>query len=190
MPEEVLAPRRSDATRAAILAAAREQFAAGGYQAATIRGIAAAAGIDPALVMRYYGNKEGLFAAAAEFDLRLPDLAALPREAVGAAMVAHFLDRWEGDDTLMALLRTAVTHEAAAARMQAIFAAQVAPRVAQLCAGQPRAVVAARAGLIASQVLGLALCRYVLKLPPVVGIRRDELVRRVGATVQAYLDGD
>ena len=71
---DTLAPRRSDATRAAILAAAREQFAAGGYQAATIRAIAAAAGIDPAMVMRYYGNKEGLFAAAAEFDLRLPDL--------------------------------------------------------------------------------------------------------------------
>ena len=106
-------PRRSDATRAAILAAAREQFAAGGYQAATIRAIAAAAGIDPALVMRYYGNKEGLFAAAAEFDLRLPDLSALPRGQVGAALVAHFLDRWEGDETLMALLRTAVTNEAA-----------------------------------------------------------------------------
>jgi AcrR family transcriptional regulator len=186
---EVRAPRRSDATRAAILAAAREQFAANGYQAATIRGIAAAAHIDGALVMRYYGNKEKLFAAAAEFDLRLPDLGALPRSDVGAALVAHFLDRWEGDETLTALLRAAVTHEAAAARMQAIFATQVAPQVARL-AGGPRAAVAARAGLIASQILGLALCRYVLKLPPVVGLKRAEIVRRVGATVQAYLFGD
>jgi AcrR family transcriptional regulator len=186
MPTETAAPRRSDATRAAILAAAREQFAAAGYQAATIRAIAAAAGIDPAMVMRYYGNKEGLFAAAAEFDLRLPDLGGLPRKQVGAALVEHFLDRWEGDETLMALLRTAVTNDAAAARMQAIFATQLAPLVAQLC-GEPRAAAAARAGLIATQILGLALCRYVLKLPPVVALKRAEIVRRIGATVQGYL---
>ena len=181
------APRRSDGTRAAILAAAREQFAARGFQAATIRGIAAAAGIDPALVMRYYGNKDGLFAAAAEFDLRLPDLTALPRRTVGAALVTHFLDRWEGDETLMALLRAAVTNEAANARMQAIFATQVAPQVLVLLGGGARAEAATRAGLIASQILGLALCRYVLKLPPVAKLPRAEVVRRVGATVQGYL---
>lgn len=186
MTEKGTPPRRSDATRAAILAAAREQFAASGYQAATIRSIAAAAAIDPAMVMRYYGNKEGLFAAAAEFDLKLPDLGAVPRSAVGEALVAHFLDRWEGDETLMALLRTAVTNEAAAARMQAIFATQLAPLIAKVC-GQPRAAAAARAGLIATQILGLALCRYVLRLPPVVGLKRAEIVRRIGATIQAYL---
>lgn len=186
MTENGTPPRRSDATRAAILAAAREQFAASGYQAATIRSIAAAAAIDPAMVMRYYGNKEGLFAAAAEFDLKLPDLGAVPRSAVGEALVAHFLDRWEGDETLMALLRTAVTNEAAAARMQAIFATQLAPLIAKVC-GQPRAAAAARAGLIATQILGLALCRYVLRLPPVVGLKRAEIVRRIGATIQAYL---
>jgi len=186
MPIEPATPRRSDGTRAAILAAAREHFAASGYHAATIRAIAARAQIDPALVMRYYGNKEGLFAAAAEFDLRLPDLGALPRSAVGAALVTHFLDRWEGDDTLMALLRTAVTSDAAAARMQAIFATQVAPQVAKII-GRPRAEVAWRAGLVSSQILGVALCRYVLKLPPMVALKRAELVRRVGATVQGYL---
>lgn len=178
--------RRSDATRAAILAAAREQFAAHGYQAATIRAIAAAAQIDPALVMRYYGNKEGLFAAAAEFDLRLPELGVLPRRQVGAALVSHFLDRWEGDETLMALLRAAVTTETARARMQAIFVSQVAPQVIAL-SGLTRAEAMARAGLVSSQILGLALCRYVLKLPPVVKLPRAEVVRRVGAVVQGYL---
>ena len=127
-----------------------------------------------------------MFAAAAEFDLRLPDLSVLPRSAVGSALVEHFLDRWEGDETLMALLRTAVTNEAAAARMQAIFATQLAPLIARLC-GEPRGAAAARAGLIATQILGFALCRYVLKLPPVVGLKRVEIVRRIGATVQAYL---
>jgi AcrR family transcriptional regulator len=65
-----MAERKSDRTRAAILTAARERFGADGYERATIRAIAADAAIDPAMVMRYYGNKEKLFAAAAEFDLR------------------------------------------------------------------------------------------------------------------------
>ena len=181
-------PRRSDATKAAILAAAREHFGKHGYQAATIRAIAASAEIDPAMVMRYYGNKEGLFAAAAEFNLHLPDLDGVPRSAVGAALVQHFIERWEDDETLMALLRSAVTNASAAERLQGIFATQLAPLVAQLC-GEPRAAAAARAGLIATQMLGLALCRYILKLPPVVGLKRPELVRRVGATVQGYLYG-
>lgn len=178
--------RRSDATKAAILAAAREQFAAHGYQAATIRSVAASAGIDPAMVMRYFGNKEGLFAAAAEFDLHLPDPTGLPRDRVGEVYVGHFLDIWEADDTFMALLRTAATSEVAAGRMQEVFAGQVVEAVQRLT-GEPRPQAAARAGLVASQMLGLALCRYVLKLPPVVALKRAELVRRVGPTIQAYL---
>lgn len=180
--------RRSDLTRATILAAAREQFAAVGYQAATIRSIAAGAQVDAALVMRYYGNKEGLFAAAADFDLQLPDLGAVPRRDVGARLVDHFLDRWEGDEALQALLRAAVTTEAARERMQAIFSTQVAPQVAKLT-GLPRAQAATRAGLIASQILGLALCRYILRIPPVANLPRNELVAQVGLTVQRYLFG-
>lgn len=179
--------RRSGAeTRERILAVAREHFAQQGYDRTTIRSIASAAQIDPSMVMRYFGNKEGLFAAAADFDLRLPDLGAVPRDALGAALVSHFLDRWEGDETLMALLRTASTNEAAAARMQALFSTQMAPLIARL-SGDTRAGAAARAGLIATQILGLALCRYVLKLPPVVALKRAEIVRRIGATVQSYL---
>jgi len=112
-------PRRSDGTRAAILTAARERFAADGYERATIRAIAADAGIDASLVMRYYGSKDKLFAAAAEFDLRLPDAAGLPRDRAGAALVGHFLRRWEEDETLQALLRAAVTNDSAAQRMRA-----------------------------------------------------------------------
>ena len=186
MTDDSRSTRRSDATKSAIVAAAREHFAASGYHAATIRAIAAAAGIDPAMVMRYFGTKEKLFAVAAEFDLRLPDLSARPKGVVGAALVEHFLDRWEGDETLMALLRTAVTHETAAERMRGIFASQLVPTVARL-SGESRTRVATRAGLISTQMLGLALCRYVLRLPPVVGIKRAELVRRVGPTIQGYL---
>lgn len=179
------APRRSDKTRAAILEAARERFAADGYERATIRSIAADAGIDPAMVMRYYGNKEKLFAAAAQFDLRLPDLSSVPREQVGVVMITHVLDRWEGDETLMALLRAAVTNEAAAERMRTIFAQQIGPAVASL--GVEPAQVPRRAGLAATQVLGVALCRYVLKFPPVVAMSAEDLIADVGPTLQRYL---
>jgi AcrR family transcriptional regulator len=177
-------PRRSDATRAAILSAARERFAADGYERATSRAIAADAAIDPAMVMRYYGNKEKLFAAAAEFDLRLPDPRAMPPDELGARTVAYFLQRWEGDETLMALLRAGVTNEAAAARLRDIFAS---PLVAAVVPDPSE--VPTRAGLMASQILGLALTRYVLRLPPVVAMSADELVRWVGPTIQRYLTG-
>jgi AcrR family transcriptional regulator len=153
--------RRSDATRAAILRAARERFAADGYDRATIRAIAADANIDPSMVMRYYGNKEGLFAAAAEFDLRLPELAGVPTGRLGEVLVRHFLDRWEGDETLAALLRAASTNPGAAERMRAIFADQ----------------------------LGLAFTRYIVGLPPMVDAEPAELVAWVAPTLQRYLTG-
>ncbi|HET6294946.1 MAG TPA: TetR family transcriptional regulator [Kribbella sp.] len=177
--------RRSDATRAGILAAARERFAADGYERATIRAIAADASIDPAMVMRYFGNKEKLFAAAAEFDLRLPDLADLPRDRIGAAMIEHFLNRWEGDDTLMALLRASVTNEAAADRMRQLFLSQLGPAIAKITGNSPDTAV--RAGLIATQTLGLALCRYVLALAPVADMPHAAVVSWLGPTLQHYL---
>ncbi len=177
--------RRSDATRGAILSAARHRFAAEGYERATIRAIAADAGIDPAMVMRYYGNKERLFAAAAEFDLRLPDLAQVPRRGYGQALVRHFLDRWEADGTFVALLRAAVTNDAARDRMCEIFAGQLAPLVA---AGAPADMRAAdRAGLVASQMIGLAMTRYVLALPPMAQMPRDDVVRWIAPVLQRYL---
>lgn len=176
------APRRSDATRAAILAAARSRFAADGYERATIRSIAADATIDPSMVMRYYGNKEKLFAAAADFDLRLPDVTGDPAGA-GPVLVRHFVGRWEADDTFVALLRAAVTNEAARERMQGVFVGQLLPVADAVAPDDP----AGRAGLVAGQVLGLALARYVLRLPPVVAMSADDLVRWVGPTVQRYL---
>ncbi|UQX05041.1 TetR family transcriptional regulator [Streptomyces sp. RerS4] len=178
-------PRRSDATRAAILEAARERFAADGYDRATIRAIARDARIDPSMVMRYFGNKEGLFAAASTFDLRLPELDALPEQGIGAALVRHFLDRWEQDDVLTALLRVGVTNAAGAERMQAIFKEQLGPIVARVCPDPAEAPT--RAALVASQILGMALTRFVLRLPPAVAMSREEVAAWLGPTVQRYL---
>jgi AcrR family transcriptional regulator len=176
--------RTSEETKAAILAAARERFGAAGFQAATIRGIAADAGIDPSMVMRYFGNKDKLFAAAAEFDLRFPDFSELDRAEVGGSLVGHFLERWEGDDALVILLRSSATNTEAAQRMQRIFSTQLEPMVANLV---PAAEARQRSGLIATQILGVAWCRYVLRLPPVVEMTRAEIIDWVGPTIQRYL---
>ncbi|WP_328910801.1 TetR family transcriptional regulator [Streptomyces sp. NBC_00234] len=181
-------PRRSDVTKAAILDAARERFAADGYERATIRAIARDAGIDPSMVMRYYGNKEGLFAAASAIDLRLPELGALPGKHIGAVLVTHFLDRWEQDDVLTGLLRVGVTNEAGAERMRAVFAEQLGPIAAGVCpdpADAPR-----RAALAASQILGMALARYVLRIEPAAAMPREEVVAWLAPTLQRYLTAE
>ncbi|MER6381977.1 TetR/AcrR family transcriptional regulator [Streptomyces sp. NPDC001118] len=177
--------RRSDATRTAILDAARERFAADGYERATIRAIAKDARIDPSMVMRYFGSKEGLFAAAVALDLRLPDLTRLAREDVGRTLVGHFLDLWEENEELTAVLRVGATNEAGAERMQGIFRDQLLPVARQVCPDPEQ--VPARAALCAAQLLGLALTRYVLRIPPARELVREELLAWLGPTVQRYL---
>lgn len=176
--------RSSSETKAVILAAARERFAASGFERATIRAIAGDADIDPSMVMRYFGSKDQLFAAAADFDLDFPDLSSVDPGDIGAAMVGHFVNRWERDEALIVLLRSSTTNAEAAARMREIFAVQLLPALAKVNAAQP----ARSAGLIASQMLGLALCRYVLRLPPIVEMSREEIVSWLGPTIQRYLD--
>ena len=197
-------PRRSDRTRATILEAARRRFGRDGYERATIRAIAADAGIDPSMVMRYFGSKQGLFAAAAEIDLGLPDLRGAPRSRLGERLIGHFLSRWEGvsagplspppgpggeqghvDEALLVLLRAAVTNEDAAERMRAMLLDQVGSVVVAVAPDLPEA----RAGMVDSQILGLAFCRLVLRLPAVTELDHDTLVARFGPTIQRYLTG-
>jgi AcrR family transcriptional regulator len=173
----------------AILQAAQARFAADGFERTTIRAVAADARIDPSMVMRYYGSKRGLFAAATDVDLELPDLSGVPADALGAAAVDHFLSRWEGeraDDSLRILFASAATSATAAARMQEIFHAQLEPVVAAAGPHDP-ATAAVRAGLVATQMLGFALCRYVLRLRPVVDLERDDVLRWLAPVIQRYL---
>jgi AcrR family transcriptional regulator len=186
LPQEE-APRRSDATRAAILEAARHRFAADGFQKATIRAIAADADIDPSMVMRYYGNKDGLFAAAVDIDLRLPDLDDIEPERIGEILLRHGISVWEqppANEIMLTLMRSSITDDRAVAKFQEVFARQVMPAVLRI--GDP-ADAPRRAGLLATQVLGIALTRYVLKLPPVVAMTAEQLVAEIGPTIQRYL---
>jgi AcrR family transcriptional regulator len=177
--------RRSDTTRAAILDAARERFAADGYERATIRAIARDASIDPSMVMRYYGNKEGLFAAAVAVDLKLPELGSLPRDEIGRALVTHFLAIWEDNEVFTAVLRVGAANQAGAERTRGVFQDQLLPIARQVCPDPEQAP--ARAGLAATQMLGLALTRYVLRFPPTVALSREEIVAWLAPTVQRYL---
>jgi AcrR family transcriptional regulator len=180
---------KSERTRAAILKAARELFAEHGYERTTIRDIAARASIDAAMVMRYFGSKDELFARAAHFDLRLPSLDNVTPADIGATLVRHAIGLWEGDggrSGLIILLRSAASNDDAASKVRAVFASQVMPALARAGGG---ADARRRAGLVASQILGLALCRYILKIPPVAEMSPDEIVKYVGPTIQRYALG-
>ncbi|WP_431967070.1 TetR family transcriptional regulator [Nocardia sp. bgisy134] len=178
--------RRSDATRAAILDAARARFAAEGFRKATIRAIAADAAIDPSMVMRYFGSKDGLFAAAVDIDLELPDLAAAEPDTLGELLIRRFLAIWEDrqNTVLLILLRSSITDDAVSDRFRVIFAEQVLPAVLRF--GDP-ADAPRRGGLIVTQLLGLALCRYVLQIPPVVAMTPPQLIADIAPTLQRYL---
>lgn len=181
---------KAQRTRAAILAAAREQFGLHGYDRASIRAIATQAQIDPAMVIRYFTSKEGLFAAAVDVDLMLPDLRDTPREELGTRLTQHFLDRWEGrlsDDVLVILLRSAVTDPRVAERLQSVFVEQVAATLRSL---GPPGDGDRRAGLVASQLLGIALTRYLLRLPAIAERPREDVLADVAPSVQRYLLGD
>jgi AcrR family transcriptional regulator len=180
---------RSAGTRQAILDAARSAFAARGYEQTTIRAVAAEAGIDASMVMRYYGSKAGLFAAAATADLQVPDLRGVPAERRGEALVRHLVERWEDtsrDDELILLLRTAVTSEAVAAQLQAVLARLVLEPVAAFDAGGAQRG-AQRGAFIGAQLLGLALCRYILRLEPLASLPAADVIAAVAPSVQRYL---
>jgi AcrR family transcriptional regulator len=177
---------RSEGTRRAILGAARATFAARGYERTTIRAVAARAGVDASMVMRYFRSKAGLFTAAVTMDLQVPDLRSVPASRRGELLVRHFISRWEDplrDDELSALLRTAVTSETVAGQLQAVLSLLITEPIAAL--GDERA--AERGTLIATQLLGLALCRYILLFEPLASLPADDVVAAVAPSVQRYL---
>jgi len=189
MTEQRRTTPKSIRTRNAIETAARELFSSNGFERTTVRDIGARAGIDPSMIIRYFGSKDALFARVAKPDLHLPDLSGVALGAIGEAMVRHFLEQWEGDQAgrgLPVLLRSAASNEEAAERLRDIFRTQVFPAIARL--GPPETAVV-RAGLVASQLLGLAVARYVLRLPPVVAMPADVIIRCIGETIQRYATG-
>ena len=180
-------------TREAILAAAKEAFATQGYAATSLRGIARTAGVDPSLVTHFYGSKDQLFEAALALPVEPATLVEAvltgPPTQLGERLVRTFLLVWDstpGQGPMLAMLRSAVSHPDSAATLRDLLLRSVLRPVVQ-GAGSDQAD--RRAALVASQVIGLAMTRYVLKLEPVASATPDELAPVMGRTLQRYLTG-
>jgi AcrR family transcriptional regulator len=176
-------------TKERILAAARSDFGRAGYEGATIRGIAAQAKVDPALVLHYFDSKDGVFRAAIQFPLDpaefIPKLLEPGLEELGARLTRFFVEAWDSPagSPLIALIRSVVANQDAAALMRDFVSRQVLGRVARaLDLDQPQL----RASLAASQLVGLAMLRYIIRLEPIASAGTDELVAWVGPTLQRY----
>ena len=177
-------PRNAGQTRADILSAARRRFGANGYERTTLRAVAADVGVDAALVIRYFGSKQGLFAAAAHFVIELPELAGIDSSEIADVLLPRFFAVWE-DETFLALLRAAMTSQTAAETLRRVFAEQVAPKLAAATPDHP----VQRVGLMGAFVIGLATTRYVLRNPPVADLSRDELSRWAAPVIRHLLTG-
>ncbi|MBQ0827258.1 TetR/AcrR family transcriptional regulator [Streptomyces tagetis] len=186
-------PRTESAgTRDRILAAAREEFSARGYERTSVRAVAKAAGVDPALVHHYFGTKEQVFAAAVEVAfapaLDAPrGIADGPLDRIGERLTRFFLGIWENPVTrapLLAILRSALDHETAAAVLRRLVGAQVLRRVADQL-DLPDAEL--RAELAAAQLVGCAFLRYVIKVEPLASADLEALVARLAPVVQGHL---
>jgi AcrR family transcriptional regulator len=178
-------PRNAIQTRADILAAARRRFGAEGYDRTTLRAIAADVGVDAALIIRYFGSKQDLFAEAADFTIELPDLFGVDPDAVADMLLPRFFAIWEEDHTFVALLRAAMTSKTAADTMREVFAKQVAPKLIAATPDHPQQ----RIGLMGAFIIGLATTRYVLANPPVANLSRDELSRWAAPIIGQLLVG-
>jgi AcrR family transcriptional regulator len=180
-------------TREAIAAAARRQFGEHGYEETTIRSIATEAGVDPALVLQFFGSKDGLFTASIEwpFDPATEIAAVLDDDPanVGRRLVARFLETWDADsgrNPIVAQLRAATMREPAERQLREFLERDLlTPLVSALGGDQP----ALRANLVAIQLLGLGMARYVLRFQPLASLPPAQVVDLVGPAVQAALSG-
>lgn len=190
-------PRRSGRragapeTRAAILRAARESFATGSYETASIRRIAARAGVDPALVLHYFESKEQLFDEAVDFPFD-PDAVAERVlgpgvEGLGRRFAAAFLDLWESDEyglQLRGIFRAAVSSDTAAAKLRNLVEGRLVTAVARRF---PVPFGERYVPLLASQLLGVAFLRYIVRVGPLASMPRDELVGHLAASIESVV---
>lgn len=189
-------PRNDTDARADILAAALREFAERGYRDATMRSIALEAGVDAKLVHYYFGTKEALFTTAIGSVFRpgrIGDLLAArdpdADEGVGTALVTMVLALLEDESSrapFLGVLRNLGTHEASRAVFLRFVTTEIIERVAPQLPGDDGEL---RVSLVGSQLLGLAMARYVVEVPALVAASPEQLARALGPTVDRYLFG-
>jgi AcrR family transcriptional regulator len=180
-------PGSSD-TREAILAAARERFAAVGYERARIRDVAADAGVDAALVHYFFKSKDGLFAASMDLPFRPAEIIAPVLadgvDGLGERIVRRMLTVWdENRPALLALVRSASSHPEAALALREFVLSEIVGRLSAALGGDEL-----RATLVASQIVGLIAARYIAQVEPLASMDREEIVPLVAPTLQRYMD--
>jgi AcrR family transcriptional regulator len=180
-------------TRAAILSAARESFAAAGYAGTTIRAVAGAAGVDAALVHHYFGTKDDLFVAAMQLPVdprvELAPVLALGPDGAGERIVRTVLTVWDDPDNrlpLLAVVRGALDGPGQRLIADGFLPAVIEPIGVALGIDHPER----RMPLVASQLIGLIMLRYLLEAEPLASMPPEELVAALGPTIQRYLTGD
>jgi AcrR family transcriptional regulator len=178
-------------TREAIAEAARRRFAELGYDRTTIRGIAEEAGVDAALVVHFFGSKQELFLKVMELPFEpeevLPQVLAGPRSQVGLRLARFgvgMLENPESRDVLTGVLRAAASEPRAARLARELVANRLVSAFAHnLAVDQPEL----RGNLIASQMVGLIMARYVIRVEPLASVDADALVEAIAPNLQRYL---
>jgi AcrR family transcriptional regulator len=181
-------------TRGQILDVARREFAEKGYDGTSVRGIARTAAVDPALVHHFFGSKEEVFVAAMAFPMDpgtvIPDVLAGDPAQLGERFARTFLSLWSDPafrEPMLALLRSATTSERGAAMLREFVGAAMLGRMVSALDGPD---VALRVSTAAAHLVGIALLRYVIQVPPLVAATDDEIVALVAPTLQRYLIPD
>lgn len=197
MPKRSITPGPRDergVLAARIVAAARDEFAENGWAGTTIRAVARTADVDPALVYHYFGSKEGLLDAATnpppKFLESVAKVWAAPVPGLGTALIKTLLDAWADDEvapTLRAILQTAAHEEATREKLRRIVEGSLMG-VSQLGVDERDRLV--RSGLISTQMMGIALMRYIWKIEPIASMTEDEVIAAVSPNLQHYVSGD
>jgi AcrR family transcriptional regulator len=177
-----------------ILAAAKRAFASGGYERTTIRGVAREAGVDPALIHHYFGNKRQLFVDAMDLPANPAAIieglveSADPEE-LGELMIRYMLDVWDNEEdraSLVALVRTAMSDDQAATMVREFATKEILGVIVKAARGDNQEL---RVTLLASQVFGLLIMRYIIKLEPLASADATTVAAAIGPTFQRYLTG-
>jgi AcrR family transcriptional regulator len=181
-------------TRAALLSAARAVFAESGYDGATVRSIATRAGVDPAMVNHWFGSKEGLFGEAV-LDLPVSPQEVFDRlitgdpDQLGERIVRTFLSVWDssGGGMFTALVRSVTTHEQATHVLRDFFVKQLFMKLSAHVSADQQEM---RANLVATQMIGMGMVRYVVRFEPFASADPETVVAAVAPNLQRYLSGD